>query len=223
MITLLSIVTLGFFLGMRHATDADHVVAVTTIVSRECSVRRAAWMGVVWGVGHSLTVALVGSAIILFGFVVPPRLGLGLELAVAVMLVGLGLWNLKGFRHWLARWWTQRPAQPRASAMVRHRFSLRPLLVGIVHGLAGSAAVAWLVLPLIRDPAWAAGYLLVFGAGTIVGMTLITAAIVLPFQWTSGRSHAWHLRLGRTAAWASIGLGCFLVYEIGFVQGLLTG
>ena len=97
MLTLLSIVVLGFFLGMRHATDADHVVAVTTIVSRERSVGAAALIGVLWGVGHTLTILLVGGAIILFGIVIPPRMGLTMELSVALMLILLGVLNLTGF------------------------------------------------------------------------------------------------------------------------------
>jgi high-affinity nickel-transport protein len=79
MMTLFSFLFLGFFLGMRHATDADHVVAVTTIISRERTVRNAALIGIVWGIGHTLTLLLVGGAIVLFGLVVPPRLGLSLE------------------------------------------------------------------------------------------------------------------------------------------------
>ncbi len=82
---------------MRHATDADHVVAVTTIVSRERSIRSAAWIGAVWGFGHTLTIIAVGGAIILFGLVIPPRLGMSMEFSVALMLIVLGAWNLKGF------------------------------------------------------------------------------------------------------------------------------
>src|ERR1700690_2735400 len=96
MITLISIIALGFFLGMRHATDPDHVVAVTTIVSRQRSVRAAGLVGAMWGLGHPVTILLVGGAIILFSVVIPPRLGLGMELAVAVMLVVLGAMNLVG-------------------------------------------------------------------------------------------------------------------------------
>src|SRR5580704_6822279 len=96
MFTLLSVILLGFFLGMRHATDADHVVAVTTIVSRERSIRSAAWIGAVSGFGHTLTIIAVGGAIILFGLVIPPRLGMSMEFSVALMLILLGAWNLGG-------------------------------------------------------------------------------------------------------------------------------
>src|ERR1700729_52413 len=96
MITLLSIIALGFFLGMRHATDPDHVIAVTTIVSRQRSIRHAALIGALWGLGHTITILVVGSLIILFGIVIPPRLGLTMELSVGLMLILLGILNLSG-------------------------------------------------------------------------------------------------------------------------------
>src|ERR1700741_748294 len=103
MIPLLSIIALGFFLGMRHATDPDHVVAVTTIVSRGRSIRSAALMGILWGLGHTITIFLVGSLIILFGIVIPPRLGLTMELSVGLMLILLGILNLSGVMRWIAQ------------------------------------------------------------------------------------------------------------------------
>src|SRR6476646_6518143 len=95
--TLLSILFLGFFLGMRHATDPDHVIAVTTIVSRQKKITRAAWTGMFWGIGHTLTIFVVGTAIILFGVAIPVRLGLSMEFSVALMLVFLGLMNVFAF------------------------------------------------------------------------------------------------------------------------------
>src|SRR6202521_6482597 len=116
MVTLLSIIALGFFLGMRHATDPDHVIAVTTIVSRQRSIRNAALMGALWGLGHTITILAVGSAIILFGIVIPPRLGLTMELSVGLMLVLLGILNLSGFTRWITEQHT--PAAAAAHAHV---------------------------------------------------------------------------------------------------------
>src|SRR5438309_10556972 len=99
MISLLSIVAIGFFLGMRHATDADHVIAVSTIVSRQQSPWRAALLGGVWGIGHSLTIFAVGMAIILFNLVIPARLGLTMVLSVVAILISLGVWNVAIFLH----------------------------------------------------------------------------------------------------------------------------
>ena len=152
MLSFTSILLLGFVLGMRHATDPDHVVAVTTIVSDERSLWRASAIGAVWGVGHSITILAVGGAIVVFRLVIPPRLGLLLEFCVAVMLILLGMLTLSGRR------------VGSATNMAR------PLVVGIVHGLAGSAFVALLVLAAVPGAMLQLLYLALFAAGTIAGM-----------------------------------------------------
>src|SRR5205823_10268876 len=104
MINFLSIIALGFFLGMRHATDPDHVIAVTTIVSRERKISKAAWIGVFWGAGHTLTIFVVGTAIIVFDLVIPARLGLSMELSVGLMLILLGAMNVISFLRSVPLW-----------------------------------------------------------------------------------------------------------------------
>jgi ABC-type nickel/cobalt efflux system permease component RcnA len=255
MTALLSILVLGFFLGMRHATDSDHVIAVSTIVSRERNVRHAAIIGMFWGVGHSITLLVIGGAIVLFGLVIPQRLGLSIELCVALMLIGLGAVNLRvALRRFRGRSTMaelehhEHPhrhgdyvhSHPHGHAPETHGHSeetvpparldrrfgnsrayraLRPTIIGVVHGLAGSAAIALLMLPIIRYPVWAALYLSVFGAGTIAGMMLITAGIAVPVTYTA-RFDFFHRHLGTAAGLLSIGFGFFLVYQIGFVDGL---
>lgn len=230
MITLASILSLGFFLGMRHATDADHVVAVSTIISRERGIGQAVLRGVFWGVGHTLTLVAVGAAIIVFGLVIPEKLGLSLEFSVAVMLVLLGISNLRSFKTWLASAAEAGHGHPHSHDEINHTQShdhdgsristIRPLIVGVVHGLAGSAAVALLVLPLIRNPWWGMLYLLIFGFGTIAGMMLITATIAAPIVFTARRSSGLYQRLGAVAGFGSLCFGAVLIYHIGFVQGL---
>ena len=212
--TLFSILALGFLLGMRHATDSDHVVAVTTIVSQQRRVSSAALTGISWGIGHSLTLLVVGAAIILFGVVVPERLGMSLEFCVALMLVLLGLLNLGGFRR------SQKEAHEHSH---RHGsyLRLRPVVVGAVHGLAGSAALALLVLPMIREPIWAIVYLLIFAAGTIAGMMLITAIIAVPITYSANRFRSFSRYIDTATGAFSMAFGFFLVYQIGFVEGLL--
>jgi high-affinity nickel-transport protein len=218
--SLAAILLLGFVLGVRHATDADHVVAVTTIVSQQKSVRSAGLVGAAWGAGHTLTILLVGGAIILFGLVVPPRLGLGMELSVAVMLVVLGGVNLTGAArrmHAIAH-----GAPEGGAASTRPMPLTRSIAVGVVHGLAGSAAVALLVLATIKDAAWALFYLLVFGVGTIAGMMLLTSLIAVPFALAAERFERVNARMVQATSLVSIGLGLFLAWKIGIADGLFT-
>jgi high-affinity nickel-transport protein len=258
LITTLSLLAVGFFLGMRHATDADHVIAISTIVSRQRSLRGAALIGALWGVGHTLTVAIVGGAIILFSIVIPPRTGLAMEFAVGVMLVVLGLLNLTGLNQWI-----RDNVAPGSGSLHAHTHAhgdyahthahghgeanhghpedrtpqawldrklggiglyqmVRPLVVGIVHGLAGSAAVALLVLTAIKDPLWGMVYLFLFGLGTIAGMMLITVAIAAPFSYSIERFPRFNAYLRVASGLLSLGFGLFLIYYIGYVDGLFT-
>lgn len=255
MISLLTILAVGLLLGMRHATDADHVIAVSTIVTREQKAGRAALIGAAWGVGHTATILAVGSVLILFRITLPARIGLSLELAVGLMLIVLGIRNLRASLSWpLGRRHEHKPmvhyhahgdyihahaSQPDVPPSHSHqetpvskldqwfgRSSLysmvRPLLIGIVHGLAGSAAIALLVLSTIPSARWAAGYLLIFGFGTVLGMMLITLAMASTFSF--GQKH--FVNVGRHFEWAagaiSLVFGMFVTYQISFGAGLFT-
>lgn len=263
MINLLSIIALGFFLGMRHATDPDHVIAVSTIVSRERQIGKSAWIGAFWGIGHTLTIFAVGAAIILFDVAISPRIGLSMELAVGLMLILLGVMNIVSFFRELpsssARAGTPAPTEEELIHSHAHihgdyvhthshshgpqahvhagrnpvawldrmllRFKLyrplRPLMIGLVHGMAGSAAVALLVLATIRDPRWAVAYLLVFGIGTIAGMMVITMSIASTFRLARGKQ-AFLQRLAMASGVLSLGFGIFVAYQIIVVNGLLS-
>jgi ABC-type nickel/cobalt efflux system permease component RcnA len=263
-VNVVSFLFLGFFLGMRHATDADHVVAIATIVSRERSVVGSALIGAAWGVGHSITVMAVGAAIIVFGVVIPPQLGLSMEFAVGIMLVLLGVLTLTGMGrkvgaahvhaggpgghghaldlhdhpHVHGDYVHQHPhghgpgahghaeehtplARLDRSGLGRIAFYqwLRPFAVGLVHGLAGSAAVALMVLSVIREPVAALGYLLLFGLGTIVGMMLITLILSAPFVFTAVNLPKFNWRLRVASGLVSFVFGLVLIYGIGFAEG----
>ena len=257
----LAILAIGFLLGMRHATDPDHVIAVSTIVSHERSTLKAALIGVLWGAGHTLTILVVGAAIILFGLAIPASMGLTMEFCVGLMLILLGLLNLTGVMKSMTEKFS--PAHPvvvgqhahiheHGAKMHLHWHShapgsehhgesltppkwlegsfaglgvyqtLRPLLVGIVHGLAGSAAIALLVLSTIREPRWAVLYLLIFGVGTITGMMLITTVIALPFSFSGSKFNWLNRGLVTGSGLLSLSFGLFMCYRIGFVDGLFS-
>jgi len=231
-----TVILLGLFLGMRHSTDPDHVVAVSTIVSRQKSIKSSATIGLLWGLGHTLTIFLVGTAIIIFGVVIPPRLGLSMEFCVALMLILLGVLNLTGVLGWITQRFTPQPAvsgSQRRTGRIQLFLdetvgklglyqTIRPLLVGLVHGLAGSAAVALLVLSTIKSPLWSTAYLLVFGFGTMLGMMLMTAAISMPLVYTGRKFFQFNRYLVAISGVASLAFGIFLVYHIGFIDGLFT-
>src|SRR5690242_16226337 len=251
MIALLTIVLVGFILGMRHATDPDHVIAVTTIVSRQRSMLHASLIGILWGIGHTITIFVIGTAIIVFSVVIPARVGLSMELSVGLMLILLGALNLSGVMRRInerfaplekgdrldsvadlpeAQIMRESENDATTSSVWFGRVfrtmglfqTLRPLLVGIVHGLAGSAAVALLVLTTIRNPWWALLYLLIFGIGTIAGMMLITVALALPFSF-AGHRFAWLNRgLVVGSGVLSLFFGIFVCYNVAFVDGLFT-
>jgi ABC-type nickel/cobalt efflux system permease component RcnA len=260
MVSFLSIIALGFFLGMRHATDPDHVIAVTTIISRQRNITRAALVGAFWGIGHTVTIFVVGTLIILFDLVIPPRIGLSMELSVGLMLIILGIMNVMSFLRSMPKSTLERE---QTSGVVHSHFHshgdyvhshahghepehhphpaertpvawldrvlgriglyqhLRPLVIGVVHGLAGSAAIALLVLATIRDSRWAIAYLLVFGIGTIAGMMLITMSIASTFR-LFGSSQVFFRRLGLASGVLSLVFGLMLAYGICIRSGFLT-
>jgi|HubBroStandDraft_2_1064218.scaffolds.fasta_scaffold05496_3 hypothetical protein len=263
----LGIALLGLLMGMRHATDPDHVIAVTTIVSRERRLTAAGRVGIVWGLGHTLTVLAVGAAIIVFKIAIPIRLGLAMEFAVAIVLLLLGLGAFASFIQLVARRIVGTPlavdrplvvhshahghgfgphrhphvhldsSEQHGSEQValNHEHGLpagamssfavrRPLLrsfgIGLVHGLAGSAAIALLVLGAIPEPLWATLYLAIFCLGTIVGMGLITTAIATPFAVAAQRMSWMHRSLVTGSGLVSFGFGLFLAYQLGIVDHL---
>jgi cytochrome c biogenesis protein CcdA len=259
-LNVVSFLFLGFLLGMRHATDADHVVAIATIVSRERSVAGSALIGAAWGVGHTVTVMAVGAAIIVFGVVIPPPLGMSMEFAVGIMLVLLGVLTFTsmgrggGVTHahagvpgvhqldvhdhlhahgdYLHRHPHGHGAHGHAdehtplaridrSVLGRIAFYdwLRPFVVGLAHGLAGSAAVVLMILSIIREPVAALGYLLLFGLGTVVGMMLITLILSAPFAFTAVNLPKLNGRLRVAAGLVSFSFGVILIYGIGFAEG----
>ena len=241
---LLALAGFGFLLGMRHATDADHVIAVTTILNRSRRLLDTTLIGALWGLGHTITVVIVGVLIIGFKVVIPPPVGLAMEFAVALMLIALGILNLTGsLRSLTERLTPPAPihahdhahgeashghlhghgAQPGLFASLGRYQLIRPVVVGLVHGLAGSAAVALLVLATIQDTGAAVVYLLIFCLGVAAGMAVLTTVIGLPFMLGGARSAQINRWLTLASGLLSLGFGLLLAYQIGIVDGLFTG
>lgn len=260
MTQLLALAGFGFLLGMRHATDADHVIAVTTILNRSRRFAHTTLIGALWGLGHTITVVIVGVLIIGFNVVIAPAVGLAMEFAVAVMLIGLGILNLTGgLRSMTERLTPPAPlhghdhehvhAHDTAPEDHAHGHAhihghgtdphlggvsgvvatfgwyqlLRPVAVGLVHGLAGSAAVALLVLATIQDTGTALVYLVIFCVGVAAGMAVLTTVIGLPFWIARARSAQINRWLTIGSGLLSLVFGLYLGYQVGFVDGLFTG
>jgi len=224
----------GFLLGMEHALEADHVVAVSTMVSQSRSLYRASLTGISWGIGHTLTLLVAGLVVLFFFFKVniPEGVALSLEFVVGVVLVSLGGEILWGYRR------KRIHAHPHShGGRVHDHFhsharsddhghdhhppSLgKACLVGMIHGLAGSAALMLLVLTTVRTPVQGMCYLLVFGLGSIAGMLLMSSLVALPFVLTAVRFQWINEAVRMTAGLTSIILGGSLMLRIGFAQGL---
>jgi len=236
--TLFAALVLGFALGLRHATDADHVVAVSTIVGQSSNIFRSALIGAFWGIGHTTTLFIMGILVIIFRVSIPERMALFLEFLVGIMLVFLG-------------WLVLRDQVRRAGAYLARRLHVhehlhnaegehihfhdpeeahraapaartpgRAIVIGMVHGLAGSAALMLLVLTTIPSPLAGLVYILIFGVGSIAGMLLLSGVIGLPFALTAQYSQTLNEGIRIVAGTVSIVLGLLVMYEIGVVEGL---
>ena len=258
------LIVLGLMIGMRHATDPDHVIAVSAILTRERRFFSATRVGLVWGMGHSATVLLVGMAIVLFKLKMPARLGLSLEFMVSIVLILLGLSAAKETLTLIAKKLQAAPGSeaslvvhshahtheqhgrshthrhlhahpaindrefaahahlmsPSLAAAVSGRSMAKSFLVGLVHGLAGSAAIALLVTAAIPSPLWALIYMTTFCCGVMMGMMLITTAMGAPLVLAAQHLVGLHRKLSLAAGWLSFGFGLFLAYQIGIADQL---
>ena len=236
-----SLLLFSFLLGLKHATEPDHLAAVSTIVSERKSIWSAFLVGGLWGVGHTISLLIAGILVIVLHFEIGPRMALALEFGVCLMLIALGSDALiKAVRGGQIHWHVHRhggivhvhphthdaanvhsSSQP-LETQSHHglKLSPRPLIVGMIHGLAGSGALMLLILSTITSPVVGAIYILVFGIGSIGGMMLMSALIGLPFHFTAKRLGLaeWLLRGG--AGLFSLGFGIFMVFDIGFTQEL---
>jgi ABC-type nickel/cobalt efflux system permease component RcnA len=221
----------GFLMGVRHAFDADHLAAVASLATRGRSVRSGLLQGTAWGVGHTLTLLVVGGACLLLGRAVPAGWASGLEAVVGVMLLALGadvLWRSRrqrvhvhvhqhgdGTRHWHAhRHEPQAAHDPSRHEHVHpRRLPARALAVGLVHGLAGSAALFLLTLQTVPTLALGLAYIGLFGAGSILGMAALSAVIMVPLRAAAQRITRLQSGLEAVVGVATVAVGIKVLYE----------
>ena len=233
--SLLSILALGFVLGLKHALDADHLAAVSTMATERRGIFGSSLIGALWGMGHTLSLIVAGVLIIFLHLEIGGRMSKAFEFCVGIMLVALGINAVRKLArserihvhaHEHGGHWHVHPHvhshQPDAP-QTHHGFKTgaRPFFVGLVHGLAGSAALTLLVLATIPSPLVGFLYIIIFGIGSIGGMMIMSTLFALPARLTADRFARANFALRGLAALFSLGFGVFMIYDIGFVNHLL--
>lgn len=241
--TALSILLVGLLLGMKHATEADHLAAVATLATQQSSLARTLRQGVAWGIGHSLSLMAFGGVVFVLGQAISPGLEQALETAVGLMLIVLGLDVLRRLVVERIHVHVHRDHRYAASPACEHvhthshrgergrheasshrhphaggRWPVRALLVGMMHGLAGSAALVMLSLKGLSSWSLGLGYIVVFGLGSIIGMALLSIVIALPLRFSAGHLVGLHRSMTGLVGLASCALGAWMVIEIGSLR-----
>ncbi len=226
------ILGLGLATGLKHALDADHVVAVSTIVSEQKGFFRSAMVGVSWGIGHTFTLLMVGVVVLVLGITIPVKLALSFEALVGVVLIILGisvLWRfIKSRTHIHTHSHTAQKHIHRHHSKGEedhhHFIPLRKksIFVGMFHGMAGSAALTIVILSTVESFAVGVLYILIFGGGTIIGMLTISGLIGLPFKFTAERFVNANRGISLVAGCLSIILGAIIIVE-SFILGIILG
>jgi len=237
----IAILGVGLVFGLKHATEVDHIVAVSTIVSQHKNVFRSALVGLLWGAGHTASLLLVGGVVLGLRVAIPEEVSNWLEFGVALVIIGLGLaalWqalrasgsfhmhqhNHDGLSHMHIHF-HENETKHEPSARVPHSHAVsqvgsKPVLIGMMHGVAGSGALTVLVLTQIGSTWIGFLYLAIFGLGSIVGMVLMSGLIGLPFAVTSRHLTYAHHRLQTVAAVLSICFGAWYAYTSGAIAGV---
>lgn len=225
-LSIFAILAFGFILGLKHAVEADHLAAVSTIVAERKNLFSSTIIGGFWGVGHTVTLLVIGALVIFLKLQISESLEAKLEAVVGVMLVFLGLnalrklWHKEkihvhqheheGHQHTHIHTHEKEKAEETHHFM---KFSPKAIIIGMIHGIAGSAALMLLIVPTIKSSAMAMLYILIFGAGSIGGMMLMSLLIGLPLHFTAGKFKVLNKSILGLAGLFSFGLGVFIIYE----------
>jgi hypothetical protein len=205
----LPILLFGFVLGIKHATEPDHVIAVSTIASRANKLSLSSLAGVFWGLGHTVTLSVIGMIMIGMEQQIPEKTAMWLELMVGVMIVVLGITSFRSTY-----------IIPAKKEVKINHLHLKSTFIGIVHGLAGSAGMVLLTLTTVDNRLQALLFILIFGTGTIIGMMLFTTFLGLPFIWMKQKQTIYQF-IVKVVSLISIVYGLYYIYHIGIEEGLL--
>ncbi|MED3983023.1 sulfite exporter TauE/SafE family protein [Peribacillus simplex] len=207
--SLLLVLAIGFVLGIKHALEPDHIIAVSTIASQSKKIWKSSLAGVFWGIGHTLTLLVFGVILILLKNEIPEAWAMSLEFLVGIMLVYLGITTIFSWKQ------TERHDHTGRATY------LKSMLVGIVHGLAGSAAMVLLTISTI-DEAWqGAIYIIIFGVGTCIGMLLFTTILSIPFVTSSSSKKVNRLLIRLTGVISTV-FGIYYMYNLGINEELFS-
>jgi ABC-type nickel/cobalt efflux system permease component RcnA len=232
-VSLLSILAFGFVLGIKHAIEPDHIIAVSTIASRSKKIWSASLAGAFWGMGHTATLFVVGMSLILMKVEMPEKWAMSFEFFVGIMLVYFGIHSILSFskkklhshehkhnegevhKHFHAH--EQSVKHEHAHRDVSY---LKSMIIGVVHGLAGSAAMVLLTMSTMASVWQGAIYILIFGMGTVAGMLVTTTIIGMPFVFTVNKIKMNHTLIRVTGAF-SIAFGLYYMFTVGITDGLV--
>ena len=229
LLQLIGLLGLGLVLGLKHALDADHVVAVSTIVSQTKELKRSSLYGILWGLGHTTTLLISGLAILLLKLTIPSKLALSFEFIVGIVLVILGI-------DVLVKLWRDKPHlhkhQHEEGELVHthihthkasefHSHTHKSFLIGMLHGLAGSGSLVLLALASAHSVGQGILFILIFGIGSIIGMLITSTIIGLPFVLTM-RFDSVNKVVRLVAGVVSVGLGIVVMLEVGIMGGLFA-
>lgn len=233
-LSMLAVLGIGLVFGLKHATEVDHVVAISTIVSRNKNVFHSAIVGALWGMGHTASLLIVAAIVLSLRIAIPERVSGWLEFGVAIMIICLGISALRralqknahvhvhqhnhdGLSHTHIHFHenetTHAPSKQSRHSHALSRLGWKPVLIGMMHGLAGSGALMLLVLTQISSALLGFLYVATFGVGSIVGMLLMSGLIGLPFAFSSRKLTHFHQSLQTLAAVFSICFGIWYAYK----------
>ncbi|WMX58647.1 sulfite exporter TauE/SafE family protein [Peribacillus sp. R9-11] len=232
-VSLFSVLTIGFVLGIRHAIEPDHVIAVSTIASQSKKLWHASLAGVFWGIGHTITLFIVGIILILMKGEIPGKWSMSLEFLVGIMLVYLGVTTILSFKsihvHTHAHDGDEHKhvhthehgGKHEHKHKHKHVSYLKSMSIGLVHGLAGSGTMVILTMSTVKSVWEAAIYILLFGVGTVIGMLFFTTIIGIPFVLSMKR-----VKISRTLVFTmgtiSMVFGIYYMYNLGVNEGLFN-